>query len=137
MDVLVEDASVQGDSAPRSIANGVYHLDRHEDVDLVITGRGGGSDTDLTAFNTKVVADAAFTASTPSVIADGHTDDRFVADERLQTRQRMPSPVRGEPGNHSVALAGASEHHRTVPGQPFYPAATHPPAWSRRPSVTT
>ena len=44
MDILVKDASVQGDRAPRSIANGIHHLDRHEDVDLIIAGRGGGSE---------------------------------------------------------------------------------------------
>jgi len=73
VDVLVEDASVQGDRAPRSIANGIHHLDRHEDVDLIIAGRGGGSDTDLKAFDTEAVAEALFTASTPTVTAVGHT----------------------------------------------------------------
>ena len=73
MDILVKDAGVQGDRAPRSIANGIHHLDRHEDVDLIIAGRGGGSDTDLQAFNTEAVAEALFTASTPTVTAVGHT----------------------------------------------------------------
>lgn len=81
VDILVKDASVQGDRAPRSIANGIHHLDRHEDVDLIIAGRGGGSDTDLKAFNTEAVAEALFTASTPTVTAVGHTDDRFIADK--------------------------------------------------------
>ena len=79
-DVLVKDASVQGDRTPRSIANGIYYLNRHEDIDLIIAGRGGGSDTDLQAFNTEAVAEALFTASTPTVTAVGHTDDRFIAD---------------------------------------------------------
>lgn len=81
MDILVKDASVQGDRAPRSIANGIHHLDRQEDVDLIIAGRGSGSDTDLQAFNTEAVAEALFTASTPTVTAVGHTDDRFIADK--------------------------------------------------------
>ena len=81
VDILVKDASVQGDRAPRSIANGIHNLDRHEDVDLIIAGRGGGSDTDLKAFNTEAVAEALFTASTPTVTAVGHTDDRFIADK--------------------------------------------------------
>ena len=63
------------------IANGIHRLDCHEDIDLIIAGRGGGSDTDLEAFDTEVVAEALFTASTPTVTAVGHTDDRFIADK--------------------------------------------------------
>jgi exodeoxyribonuclease VII large subunit len=79
-DILIKDATVQGPEAPQSVANGIHHLDRHEEVDLIIAGRGGGSDTDLQAFNTEEVAEAIFTASTPVVTAVGHTDDRFIAD---------------------------------------------------------
>lgn len=79
-DILIKDATVQGPKAPQSIANGIHHLDRHEEVDMIISGRGGGSDTDLQAFNTEEVAEAIFTTSTPVVTAVGHTDDRFIAD---------------------------------------------------------
>jgi len=81
VDVLIQDATVQGPTAPESIANGIHHLDRHEDVDLIIAGRGGGSDSDLMAFNSEEVAEAIFTSSTPVVTAIGHTDDRFIADK--------------------------------------------------------
>jgi exodeoxyribonuclease VII large subunit len=33
VDILVKDATVQGSEAPMSIANGIHHLDRSEDVD--------------------------------------------------------------------------------------------------------
>ena len=80
VDILVKDATVQGSEAPTSIANGIYHLDRSEDVDSIIVGRGGGSDSNLQAFNTERVAEAIFTANTPIVTAIGHTDDRLIAD---------------------------------------------------------
>jgi len=81
VDILVKDATVQGSEAPTSIANGIHHLDRSEDVDAIIVGRGGGSDSNLQAFNTKRVAEAIFTANTPVVTAIGHTDDRLIADQ--------------------------------------------------------
>jgi exodeoxyribonuclease VII large subunit len=80
VDILVKDATVQGSEAPTSIANGIHHLDRSEDVDAVIVSRGGGSDSNLQAFNTERVAEAIFTANTPIVTAIGHTDDRLIAD---------------------------------------------------------
>jgi exodeoxyribonuclease VII large subunit len=81
VDILIKDTTVQGSRAPRSIANGIHHFDRHEDVDVIIAGRGGGSDTDLMAFNSEEIAEAIFTASTPVITAVGHTDDRVIADK--------------------------------------------------------
>ena len=80
VDILVKDATVQGSEAPTSIANGIHHLDRSEDVDAIIVGRGGGNDLNLQAFDTERVAEAIFTANTPIVTAIGHTDDRLIAD---------------------------------------------------------
>ncbi|PSP82391.1 exodeoxyribonuclease VII large subunit [Halobacteriales archaeon QS_1_68_17] len=91
IDLLIKDATVQGPDAPRSIANGIHHLDRPEDVDLIIAGRGGGSDTDLMAFNSEEVAEAIFTAGTPVVTAIGHTDDRFIADRVADMAAITPS----------------------------------------------
>jgi exodeoxyribonuclease VII large subunit len=80
VDILVKDATVQGSEAPTSIANGIHHLDRSEDVGAIIVGRGGGSDSNLQAFNTERVAEAISTANTPIVTAIGHTADRLIAD---------------------------------------------------------
>jgi len=74
VDIVVKDATVQGSEAPTSIANGMHHLDRSADVDAIIVGRGGGSDSNRQAFNTERVAEAIFTANTPVVTAIGHTD---------------------------------------------------------------
>jgi len=81
VDILVKDATVQGSEAPPSIANGIHHLDRSEDVDAIIVGRGGGSDSNFQAFSIERVAEAISTANTPIVTAIGHTDDRLIADQ--------------------------------------------------------
>jgi len=80
VDILIKDATVQGSDAPTSIANGIHHLDRSEDVDAIIVGRGGER-FEPQAFNTERVAEAIFTANTPVVTAIGHTDDRLIADQ--------------------------------------------------------
>jgi len=64
VDIVVKDATVRGRRAPTSIANGMHHLDRSADVDAIIVGRGGGSDSNRQAFNTERVAEAIFTANT-------------------------------------------------------------------------
>jgi hypothetical protein len=38
----VKDAAVQESEAPPSIANGIHHLDRSENVDAIIVGCGVG-----------------------------------------------------------------------------------------------
>jgi exodeoxyribonuclease VII large subunit len=81
VDILVKDATVQGSNAPTSIANGIHHLDRSEDVDAIIVGLGGGSDSNFQAFNSERVAEAIFTANTPIVTAIGHTEDQLIADQ--------------------------------------------------------
>ena len=91
VDILVKDATVQGSNAPTSIANGIHHLDRSEDVDAIIVGRGGGSNSNLQAFNTERVAEAIFTANTPVVTAIGHTDDRLIADQVADVATMTPT----------------------------------------------
>lgn len=81
VDVLLCHAAVQGDGAAAELADAIHRLDRHADVDAIVVGRGGGSDTDLAAFDAEGVAEAIFTAETPVVVAVGHREDRTVAGE--------------------------------------------------------
>jgi exodeoxyribonuclease VII large subunit len=91
VDILVKNATVQGSEAPTSIANGIHYLNRSEDIDTIIVGRGGGSDSNLQAFNTERVAEAIFTANTPVVTAIGHTEDRLIADQVADTAAITPT----------------------------------------------
>ncbi len=81
VDLVICGARVQGDHAPESIASSVRTLDRTYDVDVIVLGRGGGSETDLAAFDTEPVAEAVFTAQTPIVVAVGHRDDEPLVGE--------------------------------------------------------
>lgn len=95
IDLLTKDANVQGPNAPTSLANGIHHLDRNRDVDSIIVGRGGGSDTDLMAFNHEAVAEAIFTSNTPIVAAVGHAEDRTIAG-RVADRNAITPTDAGE-----------------------------------------
>lgn len=80
VDVVIEHASVQGEHAPQELATGIACLDEDPGIDVVIVGRGGGGDDDLMAFNSELVAEALFHASTPVVSAVGHREDVTIAD---------------------------------------------------------
>lgn len=79
---------VQGEDAPRSIAEGIK-LAQESGSDLIIFGRGGGSSEDLSAFNAEIVARAVYDSKIPTISAVGHEIDfticDFVADMRAPT----------------------------------------------------
>lgn len=79
---------VQGEDAPRSIAEGIKSA-QESGSDLIIFGRGGGSSEDLSAFNAEIVARAVYDSRIPTISAVGHEIDfticDFVADMRAPT----------------------------------------------------
>lgn len=81
---------VQGQNAPRSIAEGIAELD-DLGLDAIVIGRGGGSKEELWAFNDRLVAEAVFRAKTPIVAAVGHTADRTLADLTADMITKTPS----------------------------------------------
>ncbi|QQS45344.1 MAG: exodeoxyribonuclease VII large subunit [Acidobacteriota bacterium] len=94
IDVLIVPVRVQGSEAAREIAEGIrlvndYSSRDPEPVDLIITGRGGGSMEDLWAFNEEPVVRAIFESEIPVISAVGHETDftisDFVADKRAPT----------------------------------------------------
>lgn len=93
VDILLCHASVQGDDAPVELAEGIARLDEHDAVDVIVVGRGGGSDEDLVAFNTEVLADAIHAADTPVVSAVGHREDRTIADRVADVSAITPTDV--------------------------------------------
>lgn len=91
MPVVLAPAAVQGEDAPTEIASALAALDRRSDLDVIITGRGGGSLEELWAFNTEVVARAIFQARLPVISAVGHETDYSIADLAADFRAATPS----------------------------------------------
>ncbi|MBI5681877.1 MAG: exodeoxyribonuclease VII large subunit [Deltaproteobacteria bacterium] len=89
--VLIYPVRVQGIESAREIANGIWELNRIDDIDVIIIGRGGGSQEDLQAFNEESVARAIYNSRVPVVSAVGHEIDWTIADMVSDLRAPTPS----------------------------------------------
>ncbi len=89
--VLVVPVRVQGEGAAAEIAAAIHTVNGLSGVDLIITGRGGGSMEDLWAFNEEVVARAIFVSNIPVISAVGHEPDVTIADYVADLRAATPS----------------------------------------------
>lgn len=103
MSVLICPARVQGDGAALEIAAALRTLGNSGLVDVIICGRGGGSQEDLWCFNEESVARALAACPVPVVSAVGHEVDFTIADFVADLRAPTPSaaaelvvPVREE-----------------------------------------
>ena len=79
VEIILCPATVQGDGAAQSVIDGIRKL-AEADVDVIIVGRGGGSEEDLSAFNDEALANTIFDCPIPIVSAVGHGDDRSISD---------------------------------------------------------
>lgn len=87
--VILSPTFVQGTEAPAAIAAAIDRLNEHDEADVIIVGRGGGSIEELWAFNEEVVARAIARSRIPIISGVGHETDftiaDFVADYRAST----------------------------------------------------
>ncbi len=90
VEIVLYPAKVQGEGAAASVIEGINALVA-DGVDVIIIGRGGGSDDDLSAFNDETLANAVFDCMTPIVSAVGHGDDRSITDMVADAYAPTPS----------------------------------------------
>lgn len=91
VDIIINPVRVQGEGAGLEIARAIEELNRFNDIDVLIVGRGGGSLEDLWAFNEEVVARAIFSSGIPVISAVGHEVDWTIADFTADMRAPTPS----------------------------------------------
>lgn len=84
-------AKVQGVGAEAEIIKGIKTLNKIEEIDLIIAGRGGGSIEDLWAFNDKDVVLAFFNSKKPIISAVGHEIDNLLSDLTADARAATPT----------------------------------------------
>ena len=89
--IILCPATVQGSGAAESIVSAIEALDRMQEEDVIIVGRGGGSIEDLWAFNEEIVARAIWNCNTPVISAVGHETDTTIADFVADLRAPTPS----------------------------------------------
>ncbi len=82
---------VQGQGAAEEIAAAIRKAGTLDGVDVIITGRGGGSMEDLWAFNEEIVARAIAESPIPVISAVGHETDTTIADFAADARASTPS----------------------------------------------
>lgn len=91
INVYAYPAKVQGVGAEAEIIKGIETLNKIEEIDLIIAGRGGGSIEDLWAFNDKNVALAFFNSKKPIISAVGHEIDNLLSDLTADARAATPT----------------------------------------------
>lgn len=89
--ILIYPCLVQGDNAPKDIIKGLRYLDKRNDVELIIVGRGGGSYEELFAFNDEDLARCIYGLNTPVISAVGHESDFTISDLVADIRAATPS----------------------------------------------
>lgn len=82
---------VQGEGAAEEIAAAIRRAGTLAGVEVIITGRGGGSMEDLWAFNEEIVARAIADSPVPVISAVGHETDFTIADFAADVRASTPS----------------------------------------------
>jgi len=111
VNVLIYPAQVQGDAASLEVAAGVRFFNKHDNVDVIIVARGGGSAEDLSAFNDEALARTIAASEIPVISAVGHETDFTIADFVADLRAPTPSAAaelvirsRQEIEDHASAL---------------------------------
>lgn len=91
VELVIAPSKVQGSGAAESIVNSIKKLNKKNDIDVIIVGRGGGSIEDLWAFNEEIVAREIFSSKIPIISGVGHEIDFTIAD--FVADLRAPTPT--------------------------------------------
>src|SRR5207245_9377426 len=89
--VLVAETYVQGPRAAAEIVAAIGALCEHEDVDVVVLTRGGGSFEDLLPFSDERLVRAVAECPVPVVSAVGHEQDTPLCDLAADVRASTPT----------------------------------------------
>lgn len=91
VELVIASSKVQGEGAAEEIVKNIKLLNKQDDIDVIIVGRGGGSLEDLWAFNEEIVARAIFDSQIPIISAVGHEIDFTISDFVADLRAATPS----------------------------------------------
>jgi exodeoxyribonuclease VII large subunit len=89
--ILLAPAHVQGAGAAEAVRRALAALQRIPEVDVIIVGRGGGSQDDLLAFHDEQLVRDVAACRVPVVSAVGHETDITLVDFAADARASTPS----------------------------------------------
>lgn len=90
-EVLVHDVRVQGAEAVPTVVAAIEQVGTRNDIDVVLLVRGGGSKTDLLAFDSEEIAAAIGMCPLPVFTGIGHEVDTSIADEVAHRAYKTPT----------------------------------------------
>lgn len=90
-DIIMCPVLVQGENAAYDLTRAVKRFSENKLCDVIIIGRGGGSQEDLWAFNDENLANAIYNCETPIISAVGHETDFTICDFVCDLRAPTPS----------------------------------------------
>ena len=90
-EVLVHDVRVQGAEAVPTVVAAIEQAGARTDIDVVMLVRGGGSKTDLLAFDSEEIAAAIGICPLPVFTGIGHEVDTSIADEVANRAYKTPT----------------------------------------------
>ena len=127
-ELVAADTPVQGRAAAAAIARAVDSAATRAEV--VLLTRGGGSKSDLAAFDHELVARTVALCSRPVFTGIGHQVDRSVADEVAHTSCATPTAAAAAVGRGGDRLVGSPRatragHQGPQPAAPQRSAAPH------------
>ena len=105
VDIHLFPVAVQGPAAPGEIAAAIDLADREYPwLDVLIVGRGGGSEEDLAAFSEEVVARSIYACRIPVISAVGHESDIAISDFVADVRAATPTDAANlaVPDTHAI-----------------------------------
>ncbi len=108
VNIFVFPVLVQGPAAAREIAGAINRINaEYSDIDVIITGRGGGSMEELWAFNEEIVARSIFASKIPVISAVGHETDFTISDFTADFRAATPTAAAemAVPDTNEIRLA--------------------------------
>ena len=91
LNILIFPCAVQGESADITIASRIHQANNFAACDLLIVGRGGGSQEDLSCFSSDAVIEAIHESAIPIISAVGHEIDWPISDFAADFRAPTPS----------------------------------------------
>jgi len=109
--ILLYPVLVQGTQAAPSIVKAIEGMNRHQEADVLIVGRGGGSLEELWAFNEEIVARAIYASGIPVISAVGHETDFTIADFVADLRAATPTAAAELAVPHQLEL---KQHFRRL-----------------------
>lgn len=112
--VLIIPARVQGDGAAEDIVRGIEIAAKiRPQLDVLVVGRGGGSQEDLWCFNEEIVVRAIANSPLPTISAVGHEIDVTLSDLAADVRALTPSEAAEVVAPHREELLEQLEHQRS------------------------